>query len=239
LALECPLTAFFPPSIILPLFENESCSKKSSSIKLSVGIGVVIGENSSSVFAADGGVLGRLPFVELGFLQRLTLPEPMLSLLVNLGVLGICVGVSGVFAACGLELKFIAIPSALSSTVFTEPSRALDDVVGARPESLFDSSFSSAPVLGLRRAGCVSVGGARGGATVTAIGGFAGIVSSYRNVIIPLSVRVCCCVVIIEFVRKPPDVWGAILHDSRLFAVLGSGQSRLSTICCTVAADAP
>ncbi len=43
------------------------------------------------------------------------------------------------------------------------------------------------------------MGGARGGATVTAMGAFAGSVSSYRRVIMPLSVRVCdCCTEVAE-----------------------------------------
>jgi hypothetical protein len=78
----CPLTAFFPPNIMLPLFENEIECKKSSSNKVSVGIGVVIGENSSSVNAFEGGVFGvfgRLSFLDPGFLQR-KLPDLILSL---------------------------------------------------------------------------------------------------------------------------------------------------------------
>ena len=87
------------------------------------------------------------------------------------------------------ELSFIETTGTFSSIVLTDPSRAFDDVVGARPESLFHSSSSCSPPTGLRRAGCKSVGGARGGATVTGIGALAGVVSSYRKTIIPSSSR--------------------------------------------------
>lgn len=170
---ECPLTAFLPPSIMLPLFENDNFSRKSSSNKLSVGIGVVMGENSSWVTdpVSVVGVFGRLPPLKLGFLHLLMLLDSTLSLLLMLDVL-IRFDLGGVLfeivLATGMaELKLTATPSTLdapSSTVFTDPSRAFEDVVGASPESLFDMSFSSKPLICLRKAGCVSVGGARGGA---------------------------------------------------------------------------
>jgi hypothetical protein len=49
---------------------------------------------------------------------------------------------------------------------------------------------------------------------MTAIGGFAGTASSYRRVMIPLSVRICCCGVAIDLVRTLPimSLSGAILH---------------------------
>jgi hypothetical protein len=86
-----------------------------------------------------------------------------------------------VLAAGRLELKLTVTPNAFdapSSTVFTDPFRAFEDVVGASPESLLDRSFSSRPLSCLRKAGCVSGGGARGGTTVTAIGAFWAIVCS-------------------------------------------------------------
>jgi len=230
------LIAFLPPNITLPLFEKESVSRKSSSSKLSVGMGVVIGEKSSSdVEVFPVGVLGTLPFLDIGFLHLLILPEPTLSLFTTFGVPRPCVGVWGILLLVfalevgGVELKFIESPNTLSSTVFTDPSRAFEDVVGAKPESLFDSSLSSKPSIGLRKAGCVSVGGARGGATVTGIGGFAGIESSYRKAIKPSSVRVRGGGVPVDFVRRLPDLSDAILHDLEEWVPYGkrSLQSRL------------
>jgi hypothetical protein len=94
------LTAFFPPNIILPLFENESDSKNSSSIRLSVGIGVLIGVNSSGVDFDVGvlGIFGVLLFLDPGFLHRLMLPEPTLSSLVTCGVGVLGTGDCGIVA---------------------------------------------------------------------------------------------------------------------------------------------
>jgi hypothetical protein len=186
---------------MLPLFENVIPSRKSSSIKLSVGIGVLIGENSSCV-GLDVSVLGILLFLKLGLLHRLILPDGILSLSATFGVME--TGVCGSFVLCTLELKSIFTPSTLSSTVLMEPSLALLDVVGANPLSLLLASVSSILPFGFLSAGCVSVGGERGGGIVTAIGGFAGRASSYRRVIMPLSVRVCCCGDAIDFVRRLP-----------------------------------
>lgn len=186
----------------------------------------MIGEKSSSdvdVFFPFG-VLGRLPFRELDFFHRLMLPDPALPLFTSLDVLVPRVGVPGALefaAGGGAELKSIETPSTfamLSSTVFTDPSRAFEDVVGASPESLLNKSLSSRPLIGRRRnAGCVSVGGARGGATVTAMGGFAATVSSYRTVINPSSIRVHG--VAVDFVRRLPEFSGAILHDLEAFVI--------------------
>jgi hypothetical protein len=194
-----------PPNITLPLFENVRDSKNSSSMRLSVGIGVEIGVNSSGVDFDVGvlGVFGVLLFLDPDFLHRLILPEPILSSLVLGGVLG--TGDWGGSPLCVLELKSIFTPKILSSTVATDPSLALLEVVGASPLSLLLWSVSSMPLFGLLSAGCMSVGSRVGGATVTAIGGFAGIASSYRRVIIPLSIRVCCCGGATDFVRRPPS----------------------------------
>ena len=131
---------------MLPLFENDSDSKNSSSIRLSVGIGVLIGVNSSGVDFDVGvlGVFGVLLFLEPGFLHRLMLPEPILSNLVicGVGVLGGCGCGCGEVTLWKLELKSILTPKMFSSTVITEPSLALLEVVGANPLSLFVSSVS-------------------------------------------------------------------------------------------------
>lgn len=70
------------------------------------------------------------------------------------------------------------------------------------------------------------MGGARGEATVTAIGAFAGSVSSYRSVMMPLSVRVgdCCVVGVEDFDRGLLAVdgeVGAILHVLRMRSLVG------------------
>jgi hypothetical protein len=122
---------------------------KSSSNKLSLGMGVVMGENSSSEFVVDFAVdaLGLL----LRFFQRLIdPPEPMLSGLTGFGVVGEvggdvgdctwldgkCCAVAGAEAAAESESKAVPVggavfvdklelsfmPKALSSVVFTEPS---------------------------------------------------------------------------------------------------------------------
>jgi hypothetical protein len=52
-----------------------------------------------------------------------------------------------------LELKSIFTPRIFSSTVFTEPSLALLEVVGASPLSLFLGSVSSRSLFGLLNAG--------------------------------------------------------------------------------------
>jgi hypothetical protein len=188
-----------------------------------------MGEKSSSDEEAffPFGVFGRLPFRELGFFHRLMLPDPVLSLLTSLDVSVPCVGVWGTLpfaAGGGAELKSIESPNTsamLSSTVFTDPSRAFEDVVGANPESLLNKSLFSRPLIGRRRnAGCVSVGGARGGATVTAMGGFAATVSSYRTVINPSSVRVQVGVAV-DFMRRLPEFSGAILHDLEVLVSTG------------------
>ncbi len=149
---------------------------KSSSSWSSVGIGVVIGENSSSdprEFLSSGGVIGIIPFLALPLLHFLTVLEP--SLWVMFGVLGACgLVVPFVF---GNEL-FVGANKLLSSPVTKDPSRAPVDSVGARPESLFDGSCPSTLLTGLLNAGCVSVGGRRGGAMVTGIGCLACRVSS-------------------------------------------------------------
>jgi len=75
-----------------------------------------------------------------------------------------------------------------------EPSRAFEDVVGANPESLFESSLSTTLLSGLRSAGCMVSGGARGGAIVTGKGGFEGMQSSYREEINFSSACVVDCV---------------------------------------------
>lgn len=174
------LTAFFPPSITLPLFENESLPRKSSS-KLSVGMLIVIGVNSSE--AVDRvvfvGVFGLLLLLEERLLHLFEPFELMLLLFVTFTSGNGFVGVSGalcIFTAG--ELTLVERREAFSSTVLTEPSRALEEVVGASPESLFQPSSSLKSFVVRRSAGWVSVGGARGGATVTGIGGFAGMVSS-------------------------------------------------------------
>jgi hypothetical protein len=85
------LTAFFPPNITLPLFENVSEPINSSSSRLSIGIGVLIGVNSSGVDFDVGvlGVFGVLLLFEPGLLHRLTLRELVLSRLAGVGVLEI------------------------------------------------------------------------------------------------------------------------------------------------------
>ena len=160
--------------MMLPRFENEIPSRKSSSIKLSVGIGVVRRENSPSVIddlSGEVGVLGGEFFTRRAFLHRLPLPE--LPLFVTFSVVsgGLC-SLCSFVDATSFESKLTVKPSALSSIVFTDPSLAAVEVVGARPESLFDSSLSSS-VNCRRRAGWISRGGARGGATVMGIGALA------------------------------------------------------------------
>jgi hypothetical protein len=90
---------------MLPLFENDILSRKLSSSKLSVGIGVVIGEKSSvetdvNLFV---GVLGLLLFLEPGILQLRRLSELRLPLLfLCVGVVGACAGSRvGVWGALG------------------------------------------------------------------------------------------------------------------------------------------
>jgi hypothetical protein len=185
------LTAFFPPSITLPLFEKDSLFRKSSSSRLSVGMLVLIGVKFSTeaALAIVGGVLGLLLLLEEGLLQRLEFSKLKLPPLVTFTSGSVFAGVSGALwtfsaglftLALALKLAARPRPGALlfSSTVLTEPSRALDEVVGASPESLFQPSSSLISLFVRRRAGCISVGGALGGATVTGIGGFAGSVSS-------------------------------------------------------------
>ena len=154
------------------------------------------------------GVGGTLLFFESVFLHLLMPPEPTLSLdmLVAIGVgAGTCDKL--VLVVCGEGvLKLIETPSTLSA-VFTEPSRAFEEVV-ASPESLLDTSSSSNP---LRYAGWVSVGGCRGGATVTGMGGFAATVSSYRKAINPSSGRKWG-VVATDLVRMLPEGESAIVH---------------------------
>jgi hypothetical protein len=141
-------------------------------------MGVVIGLNSSSlglaIFALLGGVLGRLPFLLPGFRQRLILPLPILSLFLMFGVAGTVDGDCGVGGI--LEPKFINPNAPSSFSPISLPSLALLLVVGANPLSLFPLSSSLSSTL--LNAGCVSVGGALGGATVTGMGGLAGRVSS-------------------------------------------------------------
>ena len=155
--------------------------------------------SSSDLDFCSFGVVGRLPVREMGFFHLLKLPDPALSLFTNFNAASACIGAMGTFSfaagvAGGLECESKVAPNTsvmFSSTVSMDSSRAPEDVVGARPESLLNKFFSSEPLFGRRRnAGCVSVGGVRRGATVTAIGGFAATVSSYRTVINPSSVRV-------------------------------------------------
>jgi hypothetical protein len=221
---------------MLPLFENDSDCKNSSSIRLSVGIGVLIGVNSSGVDFDVGvlGVFGVLLLLDPGFLHRLILPEPILSSLVICGVGVLGGGACGEVALWRLELKSIFTPRMFSSTVVTEPSLALLDVVGASPLSLLVSSVSSIRLFGLRNAGCFSVGARCGGATVTGIGGFAGTASSYRRVIIPPSMRVFCCGDATDFVRNPPrpmplfSLSGAMSTDESVVVVVESGRATAS-----------
>lgn len=175
------LIAFFPDSITLPLFENESFFRKSSSSRLSVGILVVMGVKFSTDvdLGISGGVLGLLLLLEEGRLHREEVSELKLPLFVTFTSGSALVGDSGaLWILTAGALMLVAALGALSSTVLTEPSRALEDVVGASPESLFQFSSSLTVLVVRRRAGWVSVGGARGGATVTGMGGFAGSVSS-------------------------------------------------------------
>jgi hypothetical protein len=91
---------------MLPLFENDILSRKLSSSKLSVGIGVVIGEKSSvetdvNLFV---GVPGLLLFLEPGILHLRRLSELRLPLPLFLcfGVVGACAGSRvGVWGALG------------------------------------------------------------------------------------------------------------------------------------------
>lgn len=109
----------------------------------------------------------------LPLLQRLTVLE--LSVLVKFGDFGVS-GVMRLFA-CAREL-LVGADGLLSSPAMREPSLAAVDSVGASPESLFEISCCSILLAGLLNAGCVSIGGARGGTIVTGIGGLAGRVSS-------------------------------------------------------------
>jgi hypothetical protein len=149
---------------------------KFSSSWPSVGMGVVMGEKSSSVppvpLSSRRGVLWLSLFLMLPLLRLIVLE---LSLLVKLGDFG----VSGVMApfACAKEL-FVGVNELISSPAIKEPSLAAADSVGASPESLFNISCCSMLLPGLLNAGWVSIGGARGGTIVTGIGGLAGRVSS-------------------------------------------------------------
>lgn len=97
------------------------------------------------------------------------------------GVFGggdVCAGSKAAIGGGGDESKFMVKASTFFSVdgAFSDPSLAVDEdvvvVVGARPESLFFSSW------GVRKAGWVSDGGARGGATITGRGAFAATESS-------------------------------------------------------------
>jgi len=174
-----------------------------SSPNPSEGIGVVRGENcsSSSIDFCDFSVIGVIStsftsFLDPDLAQRLILPDFTLSLLLMLLVNSCFGGVCGVFIADGLELKpeskSIFSPKILSSLkLFKLSSLALLLVVGANPLSRFHSrsSKSNALVRLTLSAGCKSVGGALGGATVTGIGFEPRTASSYRRVKMPLSLR--------------------------------------------------
>ena len=115
-----------------------------------------MGENSSSLLlsAATGavGIAGADgPFFELCLLQKL--PDCAVAFPV-LGVVGDAGGGFGASSTCcdatgcastavDILLKSMAIPvnpNTFSSSVVMLPSLAFDEVVGARPESLFLSS---------------------------------------------------------------------------------------------------
>src|SRR5262249_1835518 len=142
---------------------------------------IVIGVNSledvdSILF---GGVFGSLLLLEESLLHLFEAFELTLLLFVTFNSADNFAGDSGVFCIFTAgELTLDERCDAFSSTVLTEPSRALEEVVGASPESLFQPSSSLRSSVVRRSAGCVSVGGACGGATVMGIGGVAGTVSS-------------------------------------------------------------
>lgn len=77
----------------------------------------------------------------------------------------------------------------LFETSFFKEVAVVDEVCGVSAESLFSESCSADREDGFRKAGCCSIGGALGGGTVTDIGGFPSIVSSYLNDLIPFSSR--------------------------------------------------
>jgi hypothetical protein len=190
----CLFTAFDPSNIILPLFENSILFNVSSSIRLSVGMGIVIG-----VYSSVGLLSALLLFLLRGLLhrdppaledfeslfRRLSSPERGdIGMGAKLTELAIELFASkSIFSQTSFSLSSSVLPAKLSSLGF-------ELVVVASPLSLFQSSSPDRPLFGLRSAGCVSVGGTRGGDLITAIGGFAGVVSSYLRASIPLSFRV-------------------------------------------------
>lgn len=190
----CLFTAFDPSNIILPLFENSILFSVSSSIKLSLGIGIVIG-----VYSSVGLFSALLLFLLRGLLHReLPALEDLVSLFrrpsspasVDIGdgakeieFASELFASKSIFNQISLSLSSSVLPAKLSSL-------GLELVVVASPLSLFQSSSEDIPLFGLRSAGCVSVGGSLGGDLMTAIGGFAGAVSSYLNASIPFSFRV-------------------------------------------------
>jgi hypothetical protein len=175
-------------------------------------MGVVSGENSSVdpavLLLSFWGVFGLFPFLTLPLLHLLTVLE--LSLLDMLGVLGGS-GVTAPFV-CVNEL-LAGVNRLLSSPAISDPSLAVVDSVGARPESRFDPSWCSLPVAGLLNAGWISIGGARGGTMVAGIGGFAGSVSSYRRDFrTSFEVDVEDGEAVAIFIRRPSSFSGAIIH---------------------------
>jgi hypothetical protein len=128
------------------------------------------------------------------------------------------------------------------SIVLIEPSRAFKDVVGARPESLLVLSLSSNPLVGLRNAGWISVGGVSGGATVTGIGGFAASASSYRKAMRPASGRRGGGVAL-NFVGLPGAIFLALSmpqpkpRNREMLDGVGLRDGVLRPQCCSNAAD--
>lgn len=120
---------------------------------------VVIGVNSSSDidFEVVGGVLGLglLLLLDDG-LPHLWEPfEPLLLLFFTFTPGNGFVGVSGALWTFTAEVLMLAesLEEENSSTVLTEPSRALEEVVGANPESLFQLSSSHTSFVVRRSAG--------------------------------------------------------------------------------------
>jgi hypothetical protein len=101
-----------------------------------------------------GGVLGLLLLLDAGLPHLWEFSEFKLSLFVTFTSGRDFVGVSG--ALCTFAAGIFMLderPDAFSSTVLTDPSRALEDVVGASPESLFQPSSSLKSFVVLLSAG--------------------------------------------------------------------------------------
>lgn len=184
----------------------------------------MIGENSLSemnngLASGDGDPLVLPSLFALLLLLHRDPKELGLSAVVFLGTAGVAGG-SETCATSASSLPSRAISSRLTGTFTALPlpsfsslielSRAPVEVVGANPESRFRGSCSSSLNV-LRRAGCVSLGGALGGGMVTGMGAFAGRVSSYRNTLRPSSVRARCSGAMDIVVALSSDA-GAIMH---------------------------